>query len=149
MDLARVFRRRPFLTLVERQQIDAGLATARRHAAAPIGLIIDERSATDHAVRAEQLFREWDLPDAERRRAVLVYACAANRRFAVVGGEDIRRLAPPSFWETLHRDLARHFDEQRYCDGLFKAVAHVAIQLQRQFGPSSSGASSDAAPDAE
>lgn len=149
MDLARVFRRRPFLTPVERQQIEAGLATARRHAAAPLGLIVDQRAAGDHEVRAQQLFREWDLPDAERRRAVLVYACAANRRFAVVGGEEIRQLAPPSFWETLHRDLARHFDEQRYCDGLFKAVAHVAIQLRGQFGPSSSGAPPDAAADAE
>jgi uncharacterized membrane protein len=133
-------RRRPFLTPIERQQIDAGLATARRHAAAPIGLVIEDRPARDAVGRAQELFRAWDLPEAERQRAVLVYACTANRRFAVVGGDEIRRLAPPAFWESLHHDLTRHFEERRYCDGLFKAVANVAIQLQRHFGPSASGA---------
>jgi len=143
------FRRRPFLTPTERQQIEAGLATARRHAAAPIGLIIDERVASDHEARAQELFRAWDLPEAERAHAVLVYACAANRRFAVVGGDEIRRVAPQTFWDTLHGDLTRHFEERRFCDGLFKAVAHVAIQMQRHFGPSGSGTPPDTVPEVE
>lgn len=149
MGLLGAFRRRPFLTPLEREQIAAGLATAQRHAAAPIGLIIDERAPRDHEARAQELFRAWDLPDAARQRAVLVYACAANRGFALVGGDEIRRIAPRTFWDALQRDLARHFEEQRYCDGLFKAVAHVAIELQRHFGPPGSGTPPDAVPDAE
>ena len=148
MDLLAAFRRPPFLTATEREQVEAGLATARRHAGAPIGLVIDDQPAGDPAVRAELLFREWDLPEAERPAAVLVYACAATRQFAVVGGEAIRRVAPQAFWEALDRDLTRHFEEGRYCDGLFKAVAQVAIQLQHHFpresppstdGPQNSG----------
>jgi uncharacterized membrane protein len=123
------FRRPPFLTPSEREQIDAGLATARRHAEAPIGLVIDERAAPDPETRAHQLLRAWELPERDRERAVLVYACAATRRFAVVGGDEIRRVAPTAFWDNLHRDLTRHFEEHRYCDGLFKAVADVAIML--------------------
>lgn len=133
MDLLGAFRRRPFLTPTEREQVEAGLATARRHAAAPIGLIIDERAADDHQDRARQLFQDWELADAERSRAILVYACAATRRFAVIGGEEVRRVAPETFWETLQRDLARHFEEERYCDGLFKAVANVAIMQHSLF----------------
>jgi len=147
--LLNAFRRRPFLTPTEREQIEAGLATARRHADAPIGLIIEARATADPDVRARHLFEAWDLSERERPRAILVYACAATRRFAVVGGDEVRRVAPPTFWENLQRDLARHFEEQRYCDGLFKAVADVAIQLQRHFGaPPGSGAASAAAPDA-
>ncbi len=63
--------------------------------------------------------------------AVVVYACAATRQFAVVGGEEIRRLAPPAFWEQVQSELHRHFEDERYCDGLFKAIAQVAIELQR------------------
>jgi uncharacterized membrane protein len=121
------------LTATEREQVEAGLATARRHAGTPLGLVIDNQPGGDPAVRAEQLFREWDLPEAERPAAVLVYACAATRRFAVVGGEAIRRVAPQAFWEVLDRNLTRHFEEGRYCDGLFKAIAQVAIQLQHHF----------------
>lgn len=134
MGLLDALRRRRFLSTAEREQIEAGLATARRHAGAPIGLTIDERAAGDPAVRAYHLLSAWDLPALERSRAILVYACAATRRFAVVGGDDIRRVAPQTFWDALHQDLRRHFDEQRYCDGLFKAVAQVAIQLQHHYG---------------
>ena len=133
MDLLGAFRRRPFLTPTEREQIEAGLATARRHAGAPIGLIIDEHAAADPEGRAGQLFQGWQLAEKERSRAILVYACAATRRFAVLGGEEIRRVAPQAFWENLQRDLTRHFEEQRYCDGLFKAVASIAIMLSSAF----------------
>lgn len=129
MSLLRAFRRRPFLTETEREQIDAGLATARRHADAPIGLVIEDRADADPDVRAQHLFGAWDVPEPDRARAILVYACGATRRFAVVGGEEIRRVAPQAFWENLQRDLSRHFEEERYCDGLFKAVADIAIML--------------------
>lgn len=135
MDVLAAFRRPPFLTATEREQVEAGLATARRHAGTPLALVIDDQPAGDPAVRAEQLFREWDLAEVERPAAVLVYACAATRRFAVVGGEAIRRVAPQAFWEALDRDLTRHFEEGRYCDGLFKAIAQVAIQLQYHARP--------------
>jgi uncharacterized membrane protein YgcG len=129
--LLSAFRRRPFLTPTERQQLADGLAHACRHAQARISLDIDERPKGDPEVRALTLFREWDLPEAERPTAVLVYACAATRQFAVVGGEAIRRIAPPAFWEQVRGELQRHFEDERYCDGLFKAIAQVAIELQR------------------
>ena len=132
-DLLGAFRRRPFLTPTERTQIEAGLATARRHAGAPIGLVIDQRAAADPEGRARQLFQDWKLSDAERSRAILLYACAATRRFAVVGGDEVRRVAAQAAWDTLQRDLTRHFEEERYCDGLFKAVANVAIMLRGAF----------------
>lgn len=134
MGLLGALRRRPFLTATEREQIEAGLATARRHTDAPIGLIVDERAAADPEARARELFATWKLPEADRSRAILVYACAASRRFAVIGGDEIRQLAPALFWESLQRDLTRHFEEHRYCDGLFKAVASVAIQLHSVYG---------------
>jgi uncharacterized membrane protein YgcG len=129
MDLLRALRRRPFLTQAERDQIEAGLATARRHADAPIGLVIEERAEATPGIRAQHLFSVWALPERDRARAILLYACGATRRFVVVGGDEIRRVAPPAFWGNLQRDLARHFEEQRYCDGLFKAVADIAIML--------------------
>jgi hypothetical protein len=148
VDLLAAFRRPPFLTATEREQVEAGLATARRHAGTPLSLVIDDQPTGDPAVRAELLFREWDLPEAERPAAVLVYACAATRRFAVVGGEAIRRVAPQAFWEALDRDLTRHFEEGRYCDGLFKAIAQVAIQLQHHF-PRDSHPPADGPPDSD
>ncbi len=132
-DLLGAFRRRPFLTPTEREQIEAGLATARRHAGAPINLIIEERGTADPGNRARRLFQDWALADAERSRAILVYACAATRRFAVVGGDEIRRVAPRAAWDNLQRDLTRHFGEKRYCDGLFKAVANAAIMQHSAF----------------
>lgn len=134
MEFLRAFGR-PFLTDAERGQLDDGLAHARRHAGEPIDLIIDARASGDPEARAVSLFDAWDIPADAKRRAVLVYACAATRDFAVVGGEEIRRVAPEAFWAQVRAELLRHFDDERHCDGLFKAVAQIAIQLHFHFHP--------------
>jgi uncharacterized membrane protein len=122
-----------FLTVTEREQIAAALAEAGRHTRARIGLSIDERTATDPQTRARVLFREWRLPEGERPIAVLVYVSAPSRSYAIVGGEEVERLAPRTFWELVDRDLHHHFEEGRYCDGIFKAIAQVALELERLF----------------
>ncbi len=133
MGLLDALRRRGFLTATERQQIAAGLAEAGRHTRARIGLSIDERAGKDPQARAQALFQQWDLPEDERPTAVLVYVSPPSRTFAIVGGEAVRRLAPPTFWESVDRDLRHHFEDGRYCDGIFKAIAQVALQLERLF----------------
>jgi uncharacterized membrane protein len=140
------FRRR-FLTEREREQITAGLAEAGRHTRARIGLTIDERAADDPHGRAQHHFLAWDLPEDERPTAVLVYVSARSRAFAVVGGDEVRRVAPRTFWDVVNRELHHHFDEGRYCDGIFKVIAQVAIQLERIFPRAPTG-NSEAGPGA-
>jgi len=127
------FRWRRFLTTTERDQIAAALAEASRHTCARIGLSIDEGATRDPQARARALFQEWELPEGKRSTAVLVYVCATTRRFAIIGGGEIERLAPRTFWEVVDRDLHHHFEEGRYCDGVFKAIAQVALELERLF----------------
>jgi uncharacterized membrane protein YgcG len=127
------FRLRRFLTVTEREQIAAALAEAGRHTRARIGLSIDEWATKDPRARARVLFQEWQLPPDERPSAVLVYVSAPSRAYAIVGGEEIERVAPQTFWELVDRELHHHFEEGRYCDGIFKAIAQVAIQLERHF----------------
>lgn len=131
--------RRRFLTATEREQITAGLAEAGRHTRARIGLTIDEQASDDPHGRAQHYFQAWNLPEDERATAVLVYVSARSRTFAVVGGDGVRQVAPQSFWEVVNRELHHHFDEGRYCDGIFKAIAQVAIQLERFFPRKISG----------
>ena len=131
--------RRRFLTESEREQITAGLEEAGRHTRARIGLTIDAKATDDPHGRAQHHFQAWNLPEDERSTAVLVYVSARSRAFAVVGGDEVRRVAPQTFWEVVNRELHHHFDEGRYCDGIFKAIAQVAIQLERHFPRASEG----------
>ena len=133
MGLWAALRLRGFLTLTEREQVVAALAEAGRHTRARIGLTVDDRATGDPRARARECFERWSLPESERPTAVMVYVNGVSRSFAVVGGDEIERVAPRAFWEVVTRDLTHHFDEQRYCDGLFKAIAQVALQLQRHF----------------
>ena len=138
MGLLGALRWRRFLTSTERDQIAAALAEAGRHTRARIGLSIDEGATRDPEIRAHALFQEWQLPGDERATAVLVYVRATTRRFAIVGGSEVERRAPRTFWEVVDRDLHHHFEEGRYCDGVFKAIAQVALELERLFPPPSS-----------
>jgi uncharacterized membrane protein len=124
---------RHFLTSQEREQIGAGLAEAQRYTDARIGLVIEERSSLDPPDRARSLFSAWEMPDAERPTAVLLYVRATPPAFAVTAGEEICRLAPASFWDTLQKNLRHHFDDRRYCDAIFKAIAEIALQLEQLF----------------
>jgi uncharacterized membrane protein YgcG len=134
MEFLRAFRP-PFLTDAERAQLQDGLAHACRHAGEPIGLIIETRASGESEARVVSLFETWDISTAARPRAVLVYANAATRRFAVIGGAEIQQVAPQAFWTQVNADLQHHFDDERYCDGLFKAIAQIAIQLHFHFHP--------------
>jgi uncharacterized membrane protein YgcG len=127
------FRLRRFLTVTEREQIAAALAEASRHTRARIGLSIDERASRDPRERARRCFAEWKLPEDDRPTAVLVYVSAPSRAYAIVGGQEVQKLAPPTFWDLVHRELSHHFEEGRYCDGTFKAIAQVALLLERLF----------------
>lgn len=127
------FRLRRFLTAKEREQIAAALAEANRQTQARIGLFIEGQATPDPQTRARGLCDQWDLPQGDRARAVLVYVCASSRRFAIVGGEEVRQAAPGEFWELVNRDLQHHFAEGRYCDGIFKAIAQLALQLEHHF----------------
>ena len=135
------FGLRRFLTMTEREQIEAALVEAGRHTRACIGLIIDERAAKRPQDRARAKFLEWQLSKDERPTAVLVYVSAPSRTFAIVGGEEVRKLASQNFWELVDRDLHHHFEEGRFSDGIFKAIAQVAIQLERHFPPFSTSPS--------
>jgi len=150
MELLRAFRP-PFLTDAERGQLLDGLAHACRHAGERIDLIIDARALGDPEARAMSLFETWDISAEARPRAVLVYANAATHRFAVVGGEEIQQVAPKAFWAQVRSELQRHFDDERYCDGLFKAIAQIAIQLHFHFHPTlpEDAAPQTSAPDPE
>ncbi len=123
------------MTDTERAQLQDGLGHALRHAGAPIALRIDTRASGTPEARATALFTNWNLPQDEHARAVLLYACEPTRSFGVAAGAEILRRARPAFWENLRADLTRHFGEERYCDGLFKAIADISIELRRHFGP--------------
>lgn len=133
MGLLAAIRRRRFLTAAERAQIAAALAGIPRHTTARVDLCIDQEASADPQARAESLFRQWNLPQPEHARAILVYISAVSRNFALVGGEEIRRVAPQAFWEAVRRDLHHHVVERRFCDGIFKALAQVTVQLQHHF----------------
>ncbi|HSB78249.1 MAG TPA: TPM domain-containing protein [Candidatus Methylomirabilis sp.] len=150
MGLLAALRRRRFLTAAERAQITAALAGVDRYTRARIGLFIDADACDDPEKQAEAMLRQWDLPEAERATAVLLYVSAVSRTFAVMGGEEVRRIAPRTFWEIVHRDLCHHFEERRFCDGIFKALAQVAVQLQHHYPPETHPeceGPSDASPD--
>ncbi|MFA5028119.1 MAG: TPM domain-containing protein [Candidatus Methylomirabilota bacterium] len=127
------YRRRRFLTAEERAQIEAGLASAAGHTRARLHLYIDDTAAPEASPRARQCFSAWRLDPAERETAVLVYVSAASWTHAVIGGEEIRRVAPAAFWEVVDSELRRHFAERRFCDGIFKALSQVAIQLKHHY----------------
>jgi uncharacterized membrane protein len=133
--------RRHFLTQQEREQIGAGLAEAQRFTRARIGLVIEERSSLDPPTRARSLFGAWEMAEVDRSTAVLLYVRAKPPAFAVAAGDEVWRLAPASFWQSLERDLRHHFDDARYCDAVFKAVSQIALQLEQLF-PRSEGSDS-------
>lgn len=127
------YRRRRFLSPEERGQVEAGLLSAARHTRARMTLVIDETAAPEPTARARQCFQEWMIDEAERPTAILLYASAASWTHALAAGDTIRREAPAAFWEAVASDLDRHFAERRFCDGLFKALSQIALQLKHHY----------------
>ncbi len=83
--------------------------------------------------RALMLFSKLRVWDTEHNNGVLIYLLVPEHAIEVVADRALARKVPPGEWDTLVAQMAVHFRDGNYEDGLAQAVEAVSVRLAQHF----------------
>jgi len=126
-------RARTFLTKEERQSIESAIAEAELRTSGEIRIHIETFCPTEPKERALRTFRILGMRKTACRNAVLIYVACNSRKVAVLGDKGINNVVPHGFWKDVVSLLTSSFAEEKYAEGLKKAVLLVGEKLSEFF----------------
>jgi hypothetical protein len=89
--------------------------------------------------RALQLFGELGIWDTAANNGVLIYLLLADRVVEIIADRGIAARVSQSEWESVCRQMERHFSSARFRDGSIGGIQAVAALLAKHFPGSLGG----------
>lgn len=87
-------------------------------------------TARERALEVFSLMRVWDT---EHNNGVLIYLLMADRDVEIVADRGIHGRCGPDAWETVCREMERHFREGQFEKGAVAGVRAVGAHLARHY----------------
>ena len=125
-----------FLLPEEQQQILAAIRTAEAACSAEIRLCIEKSLPLlngDPYKRARTLFAQLGMHKTQAHNGVLFYLATRNRKFAVLGDEDLHRRVGDGFWQAVIRSMEAEFGQDRFAEGLCTGITQVGTRLAEYY----------------
>jgi uncharacterized membrane protein len=122
-----------FFTRAEEHRIVAAIQEAEHETSGEIRVHVEGHCAGDAFARAREVFATLGMHRTKRRNATLIYLAVRDRKFAVVGDEEIHAVVPPGFWDEIRDAMAGEFRRGRFCEGVCHGVAAIGRHLKAFF----------------
>jgi len=94
---------------------------------------IENTCSGDVLDRAAFVFKQLGMNKTELRNGVLIYLAVKNRRFAIIGDKGIHAVVPPTFWDDIKAGMLDDFRENRFTEGLIRAIESTGEHLRKHF----------------
>ncbi|MCH7413134.1 TPM domain-containing protein [Belliella sp. R4-6] len=117
----------------EKSIIEAAIHAAERETSGEIQVHIESHCKIDVLDRAAEVFEMLKMHKTQNRNAVLFYLAVDDHKFAILGDAGINRVVPKDFWENIKEEMALHFRQGKYTEGLRKGIEMSGQQLQSHF----------------
>jgi uncharacterized membrane protein len=122
-----------FFSKEQQSQIRSAIMEAEENTSGEIRVHIETNLLGDVLDRAAWIFKKIGMHRTENRNGVLIYLAVKNKKFAVIGDWGINRKVPKDFWDETKELVAKHFREEKYCDGLSEGILSIGRQLKEHF----------------
>jgi uncharacterized membrane protein len=123
-----------FLSVDEQQRVVNAIKEAERQTSGEIRLFIETRCRfVDPLDRAAELFFGLKMDATEQRNATLIYVAVRDRQYAIFGDDGIHQKVGTDFWQAMGRQLAPHFQNKHFDDGLIAVIAGIGAALKAHF----------------
>jgi uncharacterized membrane protein len=83
--------------------------------------------------RAALIFKNLNMHKTELRNGILFYLAVKNRKFAILGDKGINSTVPENFWESIKHTMLNNFREDKFTEGLCKAIEMTGNHLKKHF----------------
>ena len=127
-------KRKDLMNKVDEEAVIRAISAAERACAGEIRVHI-EGSAGKRDIRklAERTFERIGMTRTAARNGVLIFICAEQQSFVVLGDRGIHEHVGDDFWSAVAGHLEEHFRSGEFTEGLVAAITEVGAQLERFF----------------
>lgn len=123
-----------FLSKKQEQHIIEAISRAENRTSGEIRIHLEKECDRDDSLaRASRIFHELGMDQTELQNGVLIYIATEDHQASVYAGKGIHRQVEEHFWEDVLELLLDHFKEDKYEEGIIKAVEKVGEKLRELF----------------
>jgi uncharacterized membrane protein len=134
MSLFPFFKKKPFFSADEQQQIVAAIKAAEQQTSGEIRVFVESHCRfVDPLDRAAEVFFHLKMDATSLRDGVLLYVAMKDRQLAIFGDQGIHEKVGDVFWSEMVKKILSHFNNQHYVRGLVHVVEEIATALTTYF----------------
>ena len=122
-----------FLSQTQEQQIVKAIRTAELHTSGEIRVHIENSTKKETITRATEVFHYLKMDETKQKNGVLFYLAVNDKKFAIIGDENINSKVPENFWESTKDIVVKEFKTAHFASGLVKGILKVGKELQQYF----------------
>ena len=124
---------RHFFSPQHKEAIVAAIRRAEKMTSGEIRVHLETKHKLPAYDRARQLFEQLKMHQTQQRNGVLFYLAVESKTFAILGDKGIHEKVGPDFWVHIKDDMAAHFREGRFTEGLVTGIDAAGKALQTFF----------------
>jgi len=114
-------------------EVVAAIQTAEANTSGEIRVHIEKTTKLKHYDRALEVFEQLEMFKTAQRNGVLIYVASEDRKFVICGDEGIDKVVSDDFWDTTRDEIATHFKQGKFKEGLIGGILHAGQQLKQFF----------------
>lgn len=122
-----------FLTQEQEHKIVKAIRTAELFTSGEIKVHIESSTVKNTIERAKEVFFYLKMDETENKNGVLFYLAVADKKFAVIGDENINKKVPDNFWSDIKDIVIKEFKIAHCTSGLVKGILKVGKELKHYF----------------
>ncbi len=128
------FRRKPFFSQAENQQIVKAIRLAEQQTSGEVRVYVESHCRfVDPVDRAAEVFALLKMNKTAGRNAVLVYVAFKDRQLAILGDSGIHEKVGDAFWKEKLGVILSHFSRAGYAEGIARIVSEIGEALRTHF----------------
>ena len=122
-----------FVQQLEDEKISQAIRLAEATTSGEIRVFVSGKQVPDALAAAKEKFVELGMTRTRERNGVLILVAPMTRGFAVVGDEAVHSKCGDEFWQKIADEMASHFRESRFTEGIVQGVRKAGAILAEHF----------------
>jgi uncharacterized membrane protein len=122
-----------FFNKAQKDEIKKSILMAELDTSGEIKVHIENNCEGEVLDRAAFWFTKLKMDNTELRNGVLFYLAVKSRKFAIIGDSGINENVPKDFWDEVKEEMAAHFAQKEFTEGLALGIQKAGKLLKKHF----------------
>ena len=122
-----------FFSKTEKEKLLNAITLAEKNTSGEVRVHIDSLCKEEVLDRAAFIFNKLGMKNTKLRNGVLFYLAVKSKKFAIIGDSGINSVVPENFWNDVKENIAVHFSQGEFANGLCVGIEMAGEHLKKYF----------------